>query len=413
VRLRFLFMVLLFVSFHTPAFAQESVDVSLSELYPNPLGDDLNSEWIELYNAGTNEVSLSGWTLKDTDGSVKTYTFSNQSIEAGSYLVIPKTISGITLNNDHDGVVLSSPDGTTSQTRYDHAIPEDISWSLLQGVWNETSPTPGVLNEEPTVTPSPSPSSSPTPFPSTPLPSSSSSLLPTPSTFPSMSLTSRPSLSEVKACGSEGEWVELYNAGDSDVNLDDWSLGDLRSSVKTLNGLTIQPHQYLAIDFTYAVLNNSGDDVRLLFDGEVIEQFSYIACQNNTSWAKENNVWAETNCPTKGSVNSACVAEKSTVEKSVLPSSSPAVFTPQKEASASTTSTTVPTKPTLSYVLPSLVQTWSNEVAVTTVSAEVQVQSVFHSPQQEKRIYPGEFFLMGGGCFFLSCSTVLFRMLQF
>lgn len=405
----FLLFVSLFLTNPSQTYAEEQ-QVVISELYPNPPGDDLNAEWIELHNVGTEAVSLAGWTLRDTDGSIKTYTFTSQSIEVGSYLVIQKTDSGITLNNDHDGVVFTSPEGLASQTRYDQAIPEDVSWSLLQGVWKEASPTQGFQNEQPNVSPNPSPMSltSPTPPPNIPSPSPSPSLLPTPSSF--LSPTNRPSLSEVKACGSEGEWVELYNSSDSIVNLDDWSLGDLRSSVKTLNGFTMLPRQYLSIDFPYAVLNNNGDDVRLLFDGEAVEQFSYVTCQSNTSWVKANGVWIETNCPTKGSTNNPCdEIERNTTEVNTSPSPSPTMKVSQKLETP--VSITIP-KPSPSYTLPSLVQTWSSEVVVATVSSNKQSVPITHSPQPQKQGYTGESFLIGGGCFLLSCSVLLSRMLQ-
>lgn len=403
----FLLFASLFFVGPSRAYAEEQ-QIIVSELYPNPPGDDLNAEWIELRNIGTEAVSLTGWTLKDTDGSVKIYVFTDQTVEAGSYLVIPKTVSGITLNNDHDGVVLTSPDGSVSETRYDQAIPEGVSWSLLQGVWKEASPTLGFQNEQPTVSPSLSPISLATPTPTPSIPSPLPSLSPTP--LLSLSPTNRPSLSEVKACGSEGEWVELYNAGDDSVNLDEWSLGDLRSSVKSLNGLTILPHQYLPIDFPYAVLNNSGDDVRLLFDGEAVEQFSYVGCQTNTSWAKESGVWIETNCLTKGFANSSCIeVQNEAAEVDASPSPSPTMKVSRKlEASAPITIR----KQSPSYMLPSLVQTWSNEETTMVVSADEKNPSVIQSLQPQKQGYQGESLLIGGGCFLLSCSTLLFRMLQ-
>ncbi len=48
--------------FHTVVYAS----VVINELYPKP--SDEQSEWIELYNSGSESVSLNLWKLENTEG---------------------------------------------------------------------------------------------------------------------------------------------------------------------------------------------------------------------------------------------------------------------------------------------------------------------------------------------------------
>jgi len=101
------------------------------------------------------------------------------------------------------------------------------------------SPSP-ILTSSPQVTPTPSPSPSPTPSPS-PIPSPSPSPTPTPTPQPSSSPSPSPSptiaarkilINEVQIAGATAydEFVELYNPGDSALDLSGWALKKKTSS---------------------------------------------------------------------------------------------------------------------------------------------------------------------------------------
>ena len=75
--------------------------IVLSEIFPNPVGDDKEGEFIELYNYGERDINLFGWRLGDA--STKRFEFGvGDKIEAKKYLVIYRTDSGIALNNTGD-----------------------------------------------------------------------------------------------------------------------------------------------------------------------------------------------------------------------------------------------------------------------------------------------------------------------
>src|SRR5262245_11280083 len=39
--------------------------VRLNEMVPDPVGVDDNNEWVEVYNAGTTAVDVTGWAIED------------------------------------------------------------------------------------------------------------------------------------------------------------------------------------------------------------------------------------------------------------------------------------------------------------------------------------------------------------
>jgi len=82
--------------------------IIFNEILPSPEGPDAEEEWIELYNQNDFDVDLSGWTIKDTAGSAKTYTL-NAKIPANGYLVLLRPETKITLNNTGDGLNLINP----------------------------------------------------------------------------------------------------------------------------------------------------------------------------------------------------------------------------------------------------------------------------------------------------------------
>src|SRR5690349_9083143 len=69
----------------TPAFAN-SIVINEIMYHPSPgVPEDKRREWIELYNAGTNAVNLTGWRI----GRGVDYAFANNTVlQPGAYLVV-------------------------------------------------------------------------------------------------------------------------------------------------------------------------------------------------------------------------------------------------------------------------------------------------------------------------------------
>jgi len=110
---------------------QASDNIVITEIFPNPIGDDTDGEFIELYNKGDNDINLVGWKLGDA--TTKRYQFKKDTtIKAHNFLVIKRKESNLALNNDEETVKLFSPtlDEPVKTVVYEDA-PENQSWNNL------------------------------------------------------------------------------------------------------------------------------------------------------------------------------------------------------------------------------------------------------------------------------------------
>jgi len=135
-----------------------SNQLQLSELLPNPVGDDTEGEFIEIQNRTTFSVDLSGWSVADASG--RTYRFTEGALRAQGYLSIPRTDSKISLNNSGgETVTLLSPDDVVQdEVEFEGTAPEGDSYALSANGWSwTTDSTPGkpnvikVPNDPPTL----------------------------------------------------------------------------------------------------------------------------------------------------------------------------------------------------------------------------------------------------------------------
>ena len=190
-------------------------DISFSEVMPNPHFTMDNEswpggEWIEIHNSGTSDVNLSGWEIVDNAGNPiplnESYIVGQaDSIAPDEYLVIAVNTTGAwgVLNNGAESIRLLLPNGS---------ITDQISWSTTQSGYSLVKHNDGSW------------STSSYPTPGQPNPKLWNDII---------DLSSDISITEVLANSSkdgfaypEGEWVELYNSGNSDLDLMDWKLRD-------------------------------------------------------------------------------------------------------------------------------------------------------------------------------------------
>lgn len=128
--------------------------VVINEILPSPEGSDAENEWIEIFNQNDFKIDLSGWQIIDTGGKTVVFTLPERtSIEPLDFLVFPRSITKITLNNDGDGLKLLRPDGNVLDDivyekarrgqSYNRTIPghEPSRWA-----WSSIL-TPGAKNE--------------------------------------------------------------------------------------------------------------------------------------------------------------------------------------------------------------------------------------------------------------------------
>ncbi|MFA6842836.1 MAG: chitobiase/beta-hexosaminidase C-terminal domain-containing protein, partial [Bacilli bacterium] len=111
-------------------------------------GDGNYSDWIELYNMGTEAVTLTGWYLSDDPSNLTQWVFPSRNIAAGEFLVVfasGQKTTGYTdslgylhtnfkLSASGESVVLTRPDAITVEHSFvDYPEQEDdISYGLAQ-----------------------------------------------------------------------------------------------------------------------------------------------------------------------------------------------------------------------------------------------------------------------------------------
>lgn len=84
--------------------------IVINEILPSPEGPDEENEWIEIYNQNDFEADLSGWKIKDAEGTKTKYAFpAGTGISARGYLLLKRPDTKITLNNSGDGLTLFWP----------------------------------------------------------------------------------------------------------------------------------------------------------------------------------------------------------------------------------------------------------------------------------------------------------------
>lgn len=138
------------VSAETKAKFDFSNDIFISEILPNPDGDDAKLEFIEIYNAGRRRVDLTGWSLANQSNKKVNLEKIDASavIQAGEYLALYRPKTKIVLSNDQGQIKLFQPlaDKPLSFVNYKNAT-EGLSYNKNDDdwFWSET-PTPGSAN---------------------------------------------------------------------------------------------------------------------------------------------------------------------------------------------------------------------------------------------------------------------------
>ena len=120
--------------------------IFISEVMPDPVGSDEIGEWLELVAEG-GAVDLSGWSLQS--GTAK-YVFPAGSILAsGSYLLLMRPVSKISLPNAGGSVLLWNAEGQQHDAFVYGQTQEGVSWGRVQGAVEPRRlcrPSPGEAN---------------------------------------------------------------------------------------------------------------------------------------------------------------------------------------------------------------------------------------------------------------------------
>lgn len=269
---------------------QYSTDIRISELLPNPEGSD-EAEWIELENFSAELADVSGFKLHS--GSSFFVFPENSMIEPHNFLLVPRSDSGITLLNLNGEVVLQNPHGKIiSQLTY-KKTQENVALAWDGGGFATTTkltPSEGNIISAPLKKPSKKSKS-----------------------YYNGNLSSAILISEVLAnpAGKEsGEWIELWNRGDSVLNLGNWKLDDAEGGSKAYvipDTVFLRPNEFRIFPrtLTKLQLNNSEEAVRLFnWQGTMIDSVVLHNSREGSTLAREGNGdFRETKIFTPAAVN--------------------------------------------------------------------------------------------------------------
>ena len=296
-------------------------DVCINEIIPNPNGYDNdtypNGEWLELYNFGSSDVDLTGWSVSNSaskvllfdSSSIIGYSSSNSqtwTISPGEYVVIARNgNSNFWLTNTQD--VISLLDASSNTV-------DEASWG--------SSASSGVSYEEDSTNPSAHwiPTSQPTPGQQN---SAGGPVTYIPADIVISEVMANPWPSLDNASYPGGEWIEVYNTGSAPVDLTGWSIVDaagntidfdqdhLVGSTGTPESSTIRGGEYrlLAVNSTgaYGVLNNGVESITLKWpngsNAQLVEWSSSVA-GFSTYGAPTSTFWSSiSSYPTPNATN--------------------------------------------------------------------------------------------------------------
>ena len=190
-----------------------------------------NDDWVEIYNASDEAINLGGFFLSDNDGNETKFTFPNFELAANDVVVIwcddqPEQgdfHAAFRLSGAGEEVGLYDPDTLTlDYVRYG-SLPDDISVGRFpngRGPFSILIPTFNELN--------------------------------TNSVQPGLVINEYQSVNESTAADQWGafeDWIELYNAGNSPINLEGYFLSDKIGSPTqfVFPDTTLMPDNYLII----------------------------------------------------------------------------------------------------------------------------------------------------------------------
>ncbi len=295
-------------------------DLCINEVLPNPTGDDTatypNGEWFELYNVGSTSVDLTGWeattsaskTLAFDANTIVGYQTGNAStwtVSPGDYVVIARngnsnfylTNAGMTLNliNPSSNQVHSATWGTAaSGVSYEQDSTSNTANWVATG-----SPSPGQINT----------AGGPTTL--------------IPGDLIITEVMANPWPSDDNATWPGGEWVEVMNTGNADLDLTGYSVVDTAGNVLPFNtdhlvnatasssSFLIAPgqHRILAVNGTspYGVLNNGVESLTLKWpNGSPSQEVAWSSTVQGFSMVtsiQANGLWSSAPYPTPEGMN--------------------------------------------------------------------------------------------------------------
>lgn len=131
-----------------------SDEVFITEVFPNPEGQDSGKEWIELYNNSSEDVMLGNWKLSS---GTKEYIFENIKLESQSFITLSDKDIGFSIKNSDGEISLKDfKENIISTVTYEKSIEGNSFMQVTiikdeedqkSWIWSQ-NPTPGEDNQK-------------------------------------------------------------------------------------------------------------------------------------------------------------------------------------------------------------------------------------------------------------------------
>ncbi|MFA6528513.1 MAG: lamin tail domain-containing protein [Candidatus Gracilibacteria bacterium] len=207
----------------------EAIPLEIAEVFPNPSGQDINTEYIIMKNTGNFELDLSELYLDDREGESSPFKLTGYSIAPLGEITLMSQETGISINNNSDEVRILDKNLEPIITLEIDNAEENRGYSE-----NTTNENPPVITE----------------------------ILPNP-----------------EGTDEGNEWIKICNNSNSSINLNNYFLDDSEegSDPFQLSDMLYPTDCRKITDSESGItLNNSGDSVRILdMEKNIISETSY------------------------------------------------------------------------------------------------------------------------------------------
>lgn len=231
-------------------------NITISEVLPDPVGDEAVGEWIELYSHAMNPVDLCDWSIDDEPGGSKEFSLTGMIINPESSILLERKQTAISLNNDGDQVRLFAGSGNLVDTlTYTGAISGSSYAKRGDGHWLWTPfLTPAESNRFKDAT----------------------------RRFPARILRLAGVLPNPAGTDEGKEWVEVVNSGKTHQALDGWSLA-LPTGSFTMSGIFLPPGGVQRIELRPSLTLRNSDGILELHDpdGYVSDTLSWTIAHDD------------------------------------------------------------------------------------------------------------------------------------
>ncbi len=292
--------------------------VCLNEALPNPSGYDNaawpNGEWMEIYNSGSSPVNVLNWKLVNKANKILNFTSSSiigfesgnsstWTIQPGQYMVIARngtSDSDFQMVNTFDYITMQDASGNfVDQASWNYSSSgvslEEDSTNAANDWVQTNSTTPGAINDQAAP----------------PVPTVSSDLK-----ISEIMANPWPSYDGDPWPG--GEWFEVWNSGQANIDLTGWSAEDAYGNSIHFNeshligsSMIIAPNEYRIIavnaSSSSGVLNNGAETLDLKWpNGSTAQSISWTRTQSGFSTMEQVDLsWSNSAYPTPGAPNAA------------------------------------------------------------------------------------------------------------